>query len=170
MQADSTDRERRAAYKLIATAGYEVVTYITFTKMIREEYLQASPPNMHALKSKFMNSVVWVDEAHNVALTPVQLVNKKSRVKEDTYWTLHKLFHCIERMTIILSTTTPMLNQAGEITITARPNTSQQLELASHRRLHFPIQIRRRQKEPEQRYLACKLCRAVLRGADESQS
>ena len=114
-KSDLADRERRSAYKLITVTGYEVVTYITFAKMIRDEFLNSSHINMHALKSKFMNTVVWVDEAHNIALNQSQLITKKSTVKEDTYWTLHKLFHSVERMKVVLSTATPMLNHAGEI-------------------------------------------------------
>lgn len=67
------------------------------------------------MKKTFSDTMIWVDEAHNVALTQTQLINRTSHVKEETYWTLHKLFHMVERMKIVLSSATPMLNHAGEI-------------------------------------------------------
>ena len=112
---ENADRERRAAYKMIADAKYKVVTYKTFAKSLRVNYLDTSPPKMQALVKEFSDTVLWVDEAHNVALKQSQLSNRKSTEKEDTYWSLHKLAHSAERMVLILSTATPMLNQAGEI-------------------------------------------------------
>lgn len=73
------------------------------------------PPNLSSLRQMYTDTLVWVDEAHNVALSANQLVNRKFHAKEETYWALYKLFHEVDHMKIVLSTATPMLNEANEI-------------------------------------------------------
>ncbi len=109
------DKVRRAAYRKMSKVGYEVVTYWGLAKILKQKYLDTSPPNLSALRKRFSDSLVWLDEAHNVALSPSQLITRKSHVKEETYWALHALFHRVTGMKVVISTATPMLNDAGEM-------------------------------------------------------
>lgn len=114
-EPDNADLERRRAYSAIKFNDYSVVTYRGLAKMLKQSYLDKNPPNLFNMREFFSDSLVWVDEAHNVALPSGALVNRSSVVKEETYWAFHKLFHEVDRIKVVLSTATPMLNEAGEI-------------------------------------------------------
>lgn len=114
--ADTADHERRMAKKMIKDVGYKITTYTSFTNELRDKYLTPNKLHLHTLKKDFSDTLVWVDEVHNIALTPNQLNRRdETKAKDATYWILHRLFHEVERMTIVLSSATPMLNNAGEI-------------------------------------------------------
>lgn len=114
-KAMDADKRRRIIHKRMAHAGYEFVTYRGLSKQIMQNYTSTDKPNMQAMRSRFKDTLVWVDEAHNVAISPSELSHSKATVKHDTYWALHTLFHEAEGLKIVLSTATPMLNDAGEI-------------------------------------------------------
>ncbi len=106
---------RRLAYKNMTHVGYEFLTYRGLAKLLNEKYLNSRTPNVFALRQRFADTLLWIDEAHNIALSANQLLNRKHHVKEDTYWAIHRLCHEVEKMKIVLTTATPMLNDAAEM-------------------------------------------------------
>ncbi len=94
-------------------SGYEVITYGKFCSLIMSKYMDKDPPNLDALRDHFTNTFIWVDEAHNVSITPEMRNSKEEKVRN--YKVLHKLFHTAANLKVVLSTATPMINKASEL-------------------------------------------------------
>jgi hypothetical protein len=99
----------------IKRAGYEVKTYRSFASKVAKQY-PATKQGDADLAEEFADTIFWVDEAHNLS---VDLGTGKEveemRVKEQTYTTIHRVFHLAKRSKRIISSATPMINSDREI-------------------------------------------------------
>lgn len=117
--ATSTQSQNRKITKIL-DKWYTIVTYRKFLNDIRGEYWYTdadgnSAPDVEKLKEDFSDSIFWFDEFHN--LRPDEEVDStsKSQKKDINYDTLKILFQSILRSKKILSSATPMINEASEI-------------------------------------------------------
>lgn len=94
----------------IKKAGYEVSTYIKFTKQIMKKFPNESDDER--LAEEYSDTIFWVDEAHNLLID--QTKTKNLREKQLTYHTLWRVFHLARRIKVIISTATPMINQVAD--------------------------------------------------------
>ena len=93
--------------RAIKQAGYIVKTYKTFASMITKEY-----PDDASIIAEFSDTIFWIDEAHNL-LIDQDFSNPKE--KEQTFTQIWRVFHLVHRSKRILSTATPMINDADEL-------------------------------------------------------
>lgn len=92
-------------------AGYIISTYTSFANRIAEKY--PKPEDDARLAEDYADTIFWIDEAHNLLIDPG--VRKNMTEKEQTYHTLWRILHLARRSKVIISTATPMINDANEI-------------------------------------------------------
>lgn len=103
----------------IKRANIFVHTFRSFANKINKEY--PKPEDEEKLIANYSDVIFWVDEAHNLTIddAPEDACKKNPedyREKENTYMTLWRLLHSVQRCKRIVSTATPMINTESELT------------------------------------------------------
>lgn len=135
----TTEESRRKAISKSISKWYTVMTYYSFASLFGsyEKVQDLEPdgtPKVHKsgrkkdepiykrvvsdfnpvnLIEEYSNSLIIVDEAHNLRIDPDLDGNKKE--EEFVYKQINRAFHLIQKSKIILSTATPMINDPAEI-------------------------------------------------------
>lgn len=131
-RANTEPTQKAAVTRVLQAAGYVIKTYSGATNMINQtrvnqatgkiEFSFEDPRVQQQLHDMFDDSVIWVDEAHNL-ISEIEGETEKDKpkegkgnpAKEETYEALWEVFHLAKRIKRILSTATPMINDVSEI-------------------------------------------------------
>lgn len=94
----------------IKRAGYRITTYTSFANRIAKDY--PNEEDDERLANDYSDTIFWLDEAHNLVIDQDTGV---LREKQQTYYTIWRLFHLIKRSKRVISTATPMINNVSEL-------------------------------------------------------
>lgn len=129
--ATTSGGTKRVITTIIKENGYRPKTYDSFyLKFIKKlgEYKVGSEEYYELIRRKYSNTIIWVDEAHNLALDAgdrsemeekgdkfKKEIDRKTAKKKNVYRLLWDVFHTAERSKFILSTATPMINSPNSL-------------------------------------------------------
>jgi hypothetical protein len=106
---------KSAIKRIIGKAGYVVDHYEKFASRINKLFPidenaseEDNADSISKIAEYFSDTIFWIDEAHNLNISPDKLSGYKVKVK--VYKILWIIFHVAPRCKRIISTATPMLN------------------------------------------------------------
>lgn len=127
INARDDSSQKSAVTIALKNAGYVIMTYSKAAGMVYKKAQQLggdrpvplnSPYLIKEVQEMFNDSVIWVDEAHNLFADldgEPSVEEGKNLSKDETYQALHLILHKAQRIKRILSTATPMINNTSEL-------------------------------------------------------
>lgn len=103
--------QKRNITNELTRAGYKIMTYGAFANLVKS-YSNDDVGN-RALNNDYSDTILWVDEGHNISLDINSINIYKS--KQATYNEIWRFCHVVERIKKFITTATPMINDQSEL-------------------------------------------------------
>lgn len=108
-KARTEKAQKTAITNEIQKAGYFVSTYETFHNRFNEKYTKDDDDK---IAEDYADTIFWIDEGHNLVIDENTGMKTQKRGIYNTIW---RVFHLAKRCKKIISTATPMINDADEV-------------------------------------------------------
>lgn len=109
-----TPKQQLSAIRKQAKKWYGLRTYYDLAKHVRT--FDDTEAGNRALAEEYSDCIFWIDEAQNLTTDmDLRIIPGTNLNKQQIYAALWRLFHVAQRIKIIMSTATPMINNSREL-------------------------------------------------------